>query len=491
MNIWRVLQQSALGRNVPLSFRQILLFSFFIVVALLAGALSHTLVSIQNLTKANEQFPTQALSIANEAHEIQSLSINLERSARQYLVLFDSNSRQNLMDNLNQSKQLSYKLALESPNQLGPLINNWQDIAQHAIDRTLKTSPNSPIDSSLWQSFTELGNINTQINQATQNLLEERNQKLTQHTQDQRQILIETGITVVILTLGFSGLLGIWLSASIKQVATAIDSLGTSTSQNHPIVLGGAKDIRQLAERLEELRQRLKALEEDKEIFLRQISHELKTPLANIREGVALISEQVVGPTTPKQMEILTILKENSLDLQTRIESLLQYQSLVFQQKRQPPKPVSLDQTINSWVQRHRLLLEQQDIHFEYSSNPYWLSLTQEDLELIFGNLMTNALRFSSKGGTIKILTKIESSCLLLDCIDYGLGIAPEDKHKIFDPFYQGQRQPPTAKRGSGVGLSIVKNLLTTLGGSIELLDSQEGAHFQVRFPLQLAHPHP
>lgn len=491
MDIWRTLQQSALGRSVPLSFRQILLFSFLVVITLLAGALSHTLVSIQNTTKAYEQFPTQALSIANEAHEVQSLSINLERSARQYLVLFDANSRQSLTDNLKQSKQLTQKLALESPDQLGALIENWQSIAQQAIDRTLSIAPNSPIDSSLWQSFTELGNINAQINKTTQNLLEERNQKLTQHTQEQRQSLIETGAIVVILALGFSGLLGLWLSSSIKQVANAIDSLGTVTGQNHPIVLGGAKDIRQLAERLEDLRQRLKALEEDKEIFLRQISHELKTPLANIREGVALISEQVVGPTTPKQTEILNILKENSLDLQSRIESLLQYQSLVFQKKRQSPKPISLDHTIHSWVQRHRLLLEQQNIHFEYSSKPYWLSLTPEDLDLIFGNLMTNALRFSSKGGTIKILTRIESPYLLLDCIDYGLGIAPEDKHKIFDPFYQGQRQPPTAKRGSGVGLSIVKNLLTTLGGSIDLLDSPEGAHFQVRFPLQLAHPHP
>ena len=461
------------------------------MVALLAGALSHTLVSIQNITKANEQFPTQALSIANEAHEIQSLSINLERSARQYLVLFDSNSRQSLVDNLNQSKQLTKKLALESPNQLGPLIDKWQNVAQHAVDQTLAISPNSPIDGSLWPSFTELGNINVLINYATQNLLEDRNHTLTQHTQEQRQSLMVTGATVVILALGFSGLLGIWLSASIKQVAKAIDSLGTVTSQNQPIVLGGAKDIRQLAERLEDLRQRLKALEEDKEIFLRQISHELKTPLANIREGVALISEQVVGPTTPKQTEILNILKENSLDLQNRIESLLQYQSLVFQKKRQPPKPISLDHTINSWIQRHRLLLEQQNIHFEYSGNPYWLSLTPEDLDLIFGNLMTNALRFSPKGGTIKILTRVESPYLLLDCIDDGLGIAPEDKNKIFDPFFQGQRQPPTAKKGSGVGLSIVKNLLSTLGGSIDLLDSPEGAHFQVRFPLQLAHPHP
>lgn len=95
----------------------------------------------------------------------------------------------------------------------------------------------------------------------------------------------------------------------------------------------------------------------------------------------------------------------------------------------------------------------------------------------------SNAIDFSPGGSEIRLLAGGAENCLRFECIDQGAGVAAEDVQRIFDPFYQGNRCAPTPRRGSGVGLSIVRELVRAMGGTVVLIPSVQGAHFCVEIP--------
>ncbi|HEY9109670.1 MAG TPA: ATP-binding protein, partial [Roseateles sp.] len=104
-------------------------------------------------------------------------------------------------------------------------------------------------------------------------------------------------------------------------------------------------------------------------------------------------------------------------------------------------------------------------------------------LAMALANLLANAVRFSPPGGVIALRLALDEQRLQIDCIDAGPGVAPEDAERIFEPFYQGRHQMPGARRGSGIGLSIVREIAQAHGGSCRLLPSERGAHFRIEIP--------
>jgi two-component system sensor histidine kinase GlrK len=104
-------------------------------------------------------------------------------------------------------------------------------------------------------------------------------------------------------------------------------------------------------------------------------------------------------------------------------------------------------------------------------------------LTIAASNLLSNAVRYSPEGGTVRFIVGEQAGMLAVDCIDQGPGVAAEDAAHIFEPFYQGQRQPPGARRGNGVGLSIVLEYISAHGGSLQLLPAAAGAHFRIELP--------
>jgi two-component system sensor histidine kinase GlrK len=104
-------------------------------------------------------------------------------------------------------------------------------------------------------------------------------------------------------------------------------------------------------------------------------------------------------------------------------------------------------------------------------------------MSIVLDNLLSNAVDFSPEGGEIQLTAIHKDNSLHLACVDQGPGVAEEDVQRIFDPFVQGQRVAPLPRKGSGVGLSIVRELVRAMGGSVSLMPSQQGAHFCVEIP--------
>ena len=112
------------------------------------------------------------------------------------------------------------------------------------------------------------------------------------------------------------------IARPIAELDSAIRQLGGADFER-PIRVGGPADLRSLGERLDWLRLRLTELEAQKTRFLRHLSHDLKTPLAALREGTELLNDQVAGPLAPPQRQVVAILRDNSVKLQRLIEDLL------------------------------------------------------------------------------------------------------------------------------------------------------------------------
>jgi signal transduction histidine kinase len=96
---------------------------------------------------------------------------------------------------------------------------------------------------------------------------------------------------------------------------------------------------------------------------------------------------------------------------------------------------------------------------------------------------LSNAIRFSPRGGAIRFMIESSRNQVRIDCIDEGPGVAPQDAQRIFEPFQQGERQPQEARHGSGIGLAIVREFISAHGGTVRLLASARGAHFRVELP--------
>ena len=104
-------------------------------------------------------------------------------------------------------------------------------------------------------------------------------------------------------------------------------------------------------------------------------------------------------------------------------------------------------------------------------------------LHSVFSNLLANAIAFSPTGGHIRIELRRAGENVVIDCRDEGPGIAPDELERIFEPFYQGRRSPPSSAGGSGIGLAIVREFIGAHRGRVRALPSELGAHFRVELP--------
>src|SRR5687768_3858820 len=161
---------------------------------------------------------------------------------------------------------------------------------------------------------------------------------------------------VIFLVVGFT----ILIARPIRQIDAAIRRLG-GADFSIPVQVGGPEDLQQLGERLDWMRSRLADLEQQKNRFLRHMSHELKTPLTALREGAELLSEEIVGKLAPEQREIAEILRHNSIELQKLIEDLLSYGASQAHKPAVDVARVELRRVANRVIDDQKLALRAKD----------------------------------------------------------------------------------------------------------------------------------
>jgi two-component system sensor histidine kinase GlrK len=274
----------------------------------------------------------------------------------------------------------------------------------------------------------------------------------------------------------------------IRQIDRAIHQLGQS-GFSKSIEVKGPTDLERLGRQLEWLRVRLLELAQEKNRFLRHMSHELKTPLANIREGTELLLDGTVGQLDAPQREVTDILRQNGLKLQRLIENLLSFSAWQTKNEVLTLSQFSLRALIISVAKTQRLALKSAHIQLRLQVEDFVIMADRDKMRTVLDNLLSNAIKFTPKGGGITIRAMTQTESFVLEFADTGPGIPEDEGPRIFDAFFQGKQKQGGHIAGTGIGLSVVLECIQAHDGIIELVDSDEfpGAHFRIRVPQEQA----
>lgn len=308
--------------------------------------------------------------------------------------------------------------------------------------------------------------------------------RMQNSTAELQRYLFWQSAGVILLTALLVTLFTLLILRPIRQIDQAISQLGQGAF-SRTISVRGPMDLMALGQQLEWLRLRLLELAQERNRFLRHMSHELKTPLANIREGTELLMEGAVGELNSGQREVTTILRDNGIRLQQLIENLLSFSAWQTRHSGLEITQFRLRPLIKSALETQQLALLAQRMHLDLKVDDVELSADRAKLKLILDNLLSNALKYSPRGGSLYIHASAENEQLVLDVADSGPGVPKHERGAIFDAFYSGRAPTSGHLKGTGIGLSVVSEFVQAHRGSIEIVDGHfPGAHFRVRLPL-------
>ncbi|MBL0944112.1 MAG: two-component sensor histidine kinase [Hydrogenophaga sp.] len=468
-------------RPSSLSFQQLLLVAFLLIGALLGAAAVRALFSLETLLEQSREGTAQAIALSTAAQSLSERSLTMERAARQSLVLRDNQLRQRFTEAAGNARDILRQL---QDNELPPeFADDWSrtlDSVSALLDGPADTMLEREREVAL--AFREIDGHSAAIAQQVQAIIAARNSALQagfKRSQDQlTQIVTGSILLAAAMALGF----GIWLAKPFQRLERAIVGLGENRL-DQPIDIPGPRDVRRVGQQLEWLRLRLTELDADKARFLRHISHELKTPLASMSEGVAVLRDGVAGPLNTDQAEVAHILQHNTQVLQSQIEALLRFNAAAFEARQLKRERTDLRALLEEQVESQRLHWQSHGLQVRVEGDAVHVPVDREKMASAIGNLLLNAIRFSPHGGTIRLGLQSQPARVSIDIVDQGAGVAPADRDRIFEPFYRGERQPEGAVRGTGIGLSIVHEYIVAHGGRIELVDAPQGAHFRIELP--------
>ena len=468
----------------PNSFLKLLLIGFTLsLVPLLVAFISANLY-FDKLSKQSLSNLSQAVETTRSSRVLIEELTLMERSARQYSVLHDKLFLSNY-----QHAHQRFVSALQALSQQSITLTqgtHLQDFAaqESRLFSVIQQSDNTmTFDQAMADSFASLSikaagiiNRNNQLIDYSSALFKEKVAKT------QRLLLWQT-LTLIPLAIVIAGLITWMIARPIRRMDAAIHQLGKG-NYAHEITINGPGDLRQLGQRLNWLRIELKDLQQQKQHFLQQASHELKTPLTAIREASELMHDGVGGALNPQQAEIVGILRENSLRLQNMIENLLNYTELQFTASKLNLSLIKLDIEIAHIVQAHALSISQKNIIAHQQVNNISMTTDKEKLYAVLDNLISNAVKFTPNNGEITIRAAMIKSSIIIEVQDTGLGVSEHSKAGLFDPFYRGRQPDKTLVSGSGLGLFIAKEAASALKGELRLIPSPQGAHFMLSLPL-------
>ncbi|SFF11449.1 sensor histidine kinase [Paracidovorax wautersii] len=464
-----------------LSFQQLLLLAFLLIGGLLGASSLRAIFTLEQLMVQSRQGASEAIQLSAAAQALNARSQTLERSARQSLVLADAQLRRRFEEGARDARDILQRLEL---NGLPPeLAAKW--LAHlNEVSRLLDAPAAQSLENerAAAATFLEVDALNAIISQQVQDINTHRSDALQEKIEASRREVTHQVVGVIVLALVLALALGIWLARPFKRLESAIRLLGENELAR-PVEIAGPADIRRVGQQLEWLRVRLLELDADKARFLRHVSHELKTPLASMREGVALLQDGITGELTPGQSEVVSILHQNTMVLQGEIEALLRFNAAAFEARQLRRTPTDLLALLEAQVEAQRLQWQARKLDVAVEGRPVTLPLDADKIASAVGNLLSNAIRFSPQGGAIRIVLSHLPGAIRVDFVDQGPGVDENDRSRIFEPFYRGVRQPQDAARGTGIGLSIVHEYITAHGGRVELVVDGPRTPFRIELP--------
>lgn len=469
----------------PRSFLKFVFGTFLVVAIPLIWALVDNAIETRRLAARSEEVVAETTATARAVRQLIEHINAMERSLRQFSALGDAallegydHARSRFREAHDQL--LALDLDREQSWQLKRLSDRERALSSSVA--ALRSHPEGV--SAVLGEFVALDAFADAMERISVIVAERRVAELQRTARDvDRKVFWQLAGLVPLAALIMVGSVLV-VSRPLRQIDDAIRRLGEGDF-SEPVAVRGPRDLERLAQQIEWMRVKLTEIEEQKTRFLRHMSHELKTPLASLKEGADLLQEQVVGSLTPAQREVATILQQSATRLQRLIEGLLEFHTTQFQGGEMHIDAVALSDVIGRAARQHRLLLGSKGVRFHVDCPPIVLDADREKLSAIVDNLVSNAVKFTPAGGTIRVAARTHEDRVQLDVTDSGPGIAPDERERVFEPFFQGRAINEGPVKGTGLGLAIVREFVAAHRGHVSVLDTPPpGASIRVELPL-------
>jgi len=454
------------------SLRQLVLLAFLLVVTPLGILLVQASNELVKQARQGRESARLSLEISRRNQQLDILAEDILRSARQYAIVQQDEIRMRLKQQTSEyQKQLDIQSFMLDGNPVIPSLNDT--LAQ------IEQSQDSEVSTPLLEQLVQL----------TDELISQSNRQLEQRLAEQdlqarstQQALWLLAALLIALSALMMLIFSVRITQPVKVLIERIRALGHGRAQTEK-PLRGPRELVDLNDQLDWLADHLQELEQEKQRFLRHISHELKTPLTTLREGSDLMAEEVAGPLTHNQREIVELIQRNSFELQTLIEQLLDYNRL-----QQPNalhiRSTSLNSCLDTALQPHRLLLEQKRIRLQRPEKDAHWPTDRAMLHRILSNLISNAIHYGDEEGELCIRYRVKDDRMRIDIGNVGPTIPEHEIEHIFQPFFQGQNRRRGPLKGSGIGLSVAKDAANTLGAELSLArNSDHRVVFRILLP--------
>lgn len=468
----------------PRSFLRLILTGWLLTALPLLVAIAFASLSLSRLTERSAASMRETAEATRIAWELDEDILTMERLLRQYEALQDASLVEDYL--LARKEWASHLDELVRLPLLAPLSQDAQTM------RSLEAAAQAPLLASERDPQPLLRTMET-LKAQTSHLVKE----IDHSTEAERQTFrseaeaLQQQMLIAIALALFAALLLFWagqrtVAQLFQGVERAVIALGNNLLER-PIALKGTDDLRWIGKRLDWLRKRMLALQEERTRILRHVSHELKTPLAALREGTSLLADGVGGPLSPQQEQIAAIMQGNVQRLQALIDGLLQLQRAEHVRDRIEPETLRLDELIQQILATHTLAARDKQLRITGRLAPLTVVGGREEITTIIDNLLSNAVKFSPPRGTIRIELSRDRHHAVFDVFDEGPGVPEAERKMIFEPFYRS----PDAKAiaGVGLGLAIAREFAIAHRGTLEYLPDEANTHFRATLPLTAETP--
>ncbi len=455
----------------PRSLAQLVLVSFFAALAPLAIAILFSVQALATMADKNREITQVVVDVTRLGQDIQQDVLEIERRARQHMALANPDLAELFARERARLAGKLHILQRRMPSD-SPAINDLLDSLNRLELAPATTGVLSPIAAPapsqdyLDHDFTVINDQSRAVGKWLQASVDQLLQRNVEQANAHINSLVVQLALLAAATLGLLLLLARWINKPVKDLTQEIHNLGTS-GLSHPIEISGPLEMQALGSELEWLRRRLHEADQQKQLFLRHISHELKTPLASLREGADLLAEQVTGHLSQQQLEIVEIVRQNSIALQQLIENLIDYnrlphQELLFEE-------IELHTLWHEVLGNYSISLNKKALQLQQcGSEATWVA-DRYKLKTCLDNLLSNAINYTPEGGSIDVTWRSSGQLLVIDVANSGEPIPVKDTERVFEPFFQSLSRRSGPIKGSGIGLSVARECIEAQGGSLSI----------------------
>lgn len=220
--------------------------------------------------------------------------------------------------------------------------------------------------------------------------------------------------------------------------------------------------------------------------FLSVLSHELKAPINAVEGYLKMIYDREMGEDLKNYDQFIDRALKRIDGMRNLILDLLDLTKIQSGKKQKVMEKIELDKLLNSAIDVMQPYAIQRNVEIKHSKHGNCtIEADPDDIEIVLNNLISNAVKYNRKEGKVEITLEETEDLVIFMVEDSGIGISKEDQAKIFKDFVRIKNEKTKHISGSGLGLSIVKNIVETYDGEIELESEPEnGSTFIVKFPL-------